>query len=139
MLKSGIESVTAETLQKLVPVFAERSKTLPDFITQSHFLFVDELSYDEKAVAKFLKPEIKPVLQEFTDKLEDLSVWDKEVIHQVIVDVAAQFELKMGKLAQPVRVCVTGSTVSPSLDLTLKLLGKEKALQRLNSVLQSKF
>jgi glutamyl-tRNA synthetase len=128
-------TVTKDQLIKVLPAFVERCKTLPEFVNQSYFLFNDAVIYDEAAVMKFLVPEIKPFLQAFYSGLQILGVWDKEAIHQVIVDVAARFGLKMGNLAQPVRVCVTGCTVSPSLDLTLVMLGRDKALQRLSYAL----
>ncbi|MCH9744799.1 MAG: glutamate--tRNA ligase, partial [Gammaproteobacteria bacterium] len=60
-----------------------------------------------------------------------LEGWEKQALHQVIIDVAEQFELKLGKLAQPIRVAMTSSTVSPPIDITLQLIGRERVLARL--------
>jgi glutamyl-tRNA synthetase len=133
-VESGVD-VTKDKLMGVLPAFVERCKTLPDFVNQTHFLFTNAVNYDATAVVKFLVPEIKPALQEFYNRLQELVNWDKEGVHQVIIAVAAQFALKMGSFAQPVRVCVTGCTVSPSLDLTLVMLGREKVLQRLDFAL----
>ncbi len=69
------------------------------------------------------------------DGLINLKEWDKESIHQVITAVSEKLELKLGKIAQPVRVAVSGSTVSPPIDITLVLLGRERTIERLDAAL----
>jgi glutamyl-tRNA synthetase len=57
-------------------------------------------------------------------------------VHQVLVDTAEKHELKLGKLAQPLRVAVTGGAVSPPLDVTLALIGRERVLSRLQHAIE---
>ena len=64
-----------------------------------------------------------------------LDEWQKEAIHAVIMSVAEAFELKIGKIGQPLRVAVTGTGISPSIDVTLALIGKDKTLKRMDKAL----
>ena len=128
-VSTGPDPLAVIALQKA------RAKTLSEMAGLSVFFYVDQLTYDEKAQAKHLKPEGKPVLQALHDQLAALGDWQAEAIHAVVHQVAEQFELKLGKVAQPLRVAVTGGTVSPPIDQTLFLLGKDKVLARLNHCL----
>ena len=122
-------------LTEIIVAQAERCKTLVEMAQKSQYFYQDDIAYDEKAAEKNLTPDILPALQVLANRLEQLNQWSKEAIHQVIMQTAEQFELKLGKLAQPVRVAITGNTVSPSLDITLALLGKERSLQRLQKAI----
>ena len=81
---------------------------------------------------KHLTPEIKPLLIAAKNHFEKLSEWTKESLHQAIMEIVQEQGVKMGQLAQPLRVAVTGSTISPSIDSTLQWIGKEKVLVRLD-------
>ncbi|MFU8798217.1 MAG: glutamate--tRNA ligase, partial [Gammaproteobacteria bacterium] len=74
--------------------------------------------------------------QSFRQQLAELADWTAEAIHQILISTAEQHGLGLGKLAQPVRIAVTGGTVSPPIDGTLKLLGREKVLTRLDRAIQ---
>jgi glutamyl-tRNA synthetase len=76
---------------------------------------------------------VMPALAQIRDGLK-VCEWNKEAIHQVIVDTAEKLDMKLGKIAQPVRVAVTGDTVSPSIDITLQLLGRDEVVQRLTAI-----
>ena len=65
------------------------------------------------------------------DRLLALASWEKAAIHAVLIETAEANQLKLGKLAQPIRLLVTGGTVSPPIDLTLELIGKERVIARL--------
>jgi glutamyl-tRNA synthetase len=65
------------------------------------------------------------------DQFENVSIWDGEQLHQIVLNVAEAMDLKLGKVAQPLRVAVCGSGVSPAIDITLSLLGREKTLARI--------
>ncbi len=69
------------------------------------------------------------------EKFEDLSDWTKEPLHQVVLDCAERLELKLGKVAQPLRVALSGTSVSPAIDATLFLLGKEKSLKNIKKAI----
>lgn len=110
----------------------ERNKTLVDMARSSAFFYREFAAYDEKAAQKQLTPASGLLLQDLRDGLSALPVWEKQAIHQVIEDLAKEAEVKMGAVAQPLRVAVSGTTVSPPIDVTLSLLGKNKTLQRID-------
>lgn len=134
MDKLGIDTTCGPSLTELVKVQAERSKTLKEMAEKSR-LFYTDIHYNEDAVAKNLSSDIQPALTEITEALSTLSSWTKETIHEVLLKTAERLGFKLGKIAQPLRVAVTGDTVSPSIDATLYLLGREKVLTRLKQAL----
>ncbi len=109
----------------------ERAKTLKEMAQSSLFFFQDVTSYDEKAAKKNLTLDARPVLFVAQTRLADLSEWRAENIHSVIEQVAAEHGLAMGKVAQPIRVAVSGTAVSPPIDGTLEILGREVTLMRI--------
>ena len=69
------------------------------------------------------------------EQLATLDEWDGEKLHQVVVDVAESLSLKMGKVAQPLRVAIVGRAASPGIDVTLQLVGREACLRRIDMAL----
>jgi glutamyl-tRNA synthetase len=119
-------------LERLVDLLRERSKTLVEMARQARFLICDEITYDEKAARKHMKPAIRPVLGDLHDALAGLDEWSEASIEAVFDRVrAAHDDLAMGKIAQPVRVAVTGSAVSPGIFETLAALGQERSVSRI--------
>ena len=109
----------------------ERNKTLLDMAHSSLFFYRDFEEYDEKAAQKNLTGDALQGLQALMSHLEALRPWVRESIHDVIVATAEALGVKMGAIAQPLRVAVSGTSVSPPIDLTLEILGKEKTIERL--------
>jgi glutamyl-tRNA synthetase len=109
----------------------ERAKTLREMAENSTFFFRDVTAYDEKAAAKNLNAETAPILVAVTDRLAALPEWRAPDIHTAIMAVASEKAIGLGKVAQPVRVAVSGGTVSPPIDVTLEILGRETTLERL--------
>jgi glutamyl-tRNA synthetase len=134
MQQLGIDITNGPALTDIVTAQCERAKTLREMAEKSRFFYAD-VQYNEDAITKFLTPDIFPALKAIRDELAKLSDWNKEVLHQVIANVVEQLSLKLGKVAQPIRIAVTGDTVSPSIDVTLFLLGREKSLARLDAIL----
>ncbi len=128
----GVDCELGPALEEVVAAQAERSKTLIEMAERSVYFFQEVTEYDPKAARKNLTAEVLPALQEVREQFAALANWEKEPIHEVIVNTAVKYDMKLGKLAQPVRVAVTGNTVSPPIDLTLSLLGREIVLQRLD-------
>lgn len=122
------------TLIDLVVALRERSETLREMAVKSRCFYEDFKQYQEEA-KQHLVPEILPFIQEIRKHLETLEPWTDENLHQVIENIATQFNLKLGKVAQPLRVIVTGTTVSPPLNTTLRLIGKQRTLQRIDDAL----
>jgi len=124
-----------EGLSSLVDLLRERSKTLREMADQARFLVCDDISYDEKAARKHLKPAAAPVLQNLREALGGLEAWSVGEVEAAFDGVGERLELKMGKMAQPVRVAVTGGAVSPGIFETLVALGRERSLQRIDDAL----
>jgi glutamyl-tRNA synthetase len=128
----GIDPAAGPDPVEVVKAQRERSKTLVDMAKSSVFFYRDFDSYDEKAALKNLTFDTSLLLQDLRESLDALPVWDKETIHAAIESVARDAEVKMGAVAQPLRVAVSGTSVSPPIDVTLCLLGKQKTLARID-------
>lgn len=123
-------------LTETVKIQAERAKTLKEMAEKSRFFYEDVKDYDHEAATKNLTPDVLPILQQVRDALQNLSGWNAQAIHNLIKQIAETSGLKLGKIAQPIRVAVTGNTISPPIDVTLALLGKEKVIARLDKAIQ---
>jgi glutamyl-tRNA synthetase len=113
----------------------ERAKTLKEMAENSTFFFRDLQGYDEKAAKKNLTAEAVRPLTAVLEKLGALSEWRAGAIHDAVNQVAAQLELGLGKVAQPIRVAMSGTAVSPPIDVTLEVFGRETTLARLRRAL----
>ncbi len=130
--------IDPDVLSNLVPIIEslqERAKTLAEMADLGLFFFRDPASFEEKAAGKHLKPAVETPLQQVRERLQDLEEWRSESIKAVLQAVVDEHGLKLGKIAQPVRVAVAGTAVSPPIDVTLALLGKETTLRRLDRAL----
>ncbi|VEB38267.1 glutamate--tRNA ligase [Legionella cherrii] len=134
--QSGIDLTKGPKLTDLVAIQAERCKTLAEMCQMSLYFFTDSIEYDEAAVKKHLRPVILEPLTALYERLQTVETWEKDHLQECINDISAQFDINMGKIAQPLRVAVTGSGMSPSIDMTLTLLGREKVLTRLKNALE---
>ncbi len=121
-----------ERLEKIVLSQREKSHTLAEMAEMSRYFFAGP-EMEQKSADKFLTAEIKPVLVRLTALIEAIpdSDFGHAELEKVFHAVMEETGLKMGKVAQPVRVAVTGGTVSPGIYETLDILGKEESLSRL--------
>ncbi|MEE9142292.1 MAG: glutamate--tRNA ligase [Gammaproteobacteria bacterium] len=131
----GIETENGPDLEGVVEAQRERAKTMAEMAQASQFFYSDFDRYEEKAAAKNLKPATAAGLEAVRDTLGDLESWDAAAIHTGIERVAESLDLKFGKVAQPVRVAVAGGPISPPIDITLELLGRDKTVERLDRAL----
>jgi glutamyl-tRNA synthetase len=131
----GIESQDQALLEGIVVAQRERAKTLKEMAENSRFFFVDAVTLDAKAVDKHLTADARGVLGELRARLAALTDWQAPAIHGVLESLAQEKALGLGKIAQPLRVAVSGGTVSPPIDATLALLGRTNTLARLDRVL----
>lgn len=136
MQQLGIDIAAGPPLPEMVKALAERAKTLREMAEKSRSFYLQEAVYNSDAVATHLTAEVKPALAAILAELKNVKDWNKESIHAVIAATAEKLQLKLGKIAQPLRVAVTGDTVSPSIDITLQLLGRERVIQRMEKILQ---
>lgn len=131
--QAGINIDDVEYATSVLGLIQERCKTLIDVVQQSQYFFRDVSSYDEVQVRKHVKPVSPDLLIALIEKLQNLDEWQAESIHAQVQSVVDEFEVGFAKVAQPVRIAVTGSTISPSIDQTLFLLGRDRAVGRLQS------
>ncbi|MEN6439398.1 MAG: glutamate--tRNA ligase [Syntrophobacter sp.] len=112
-----------------------RSRTLVEMADAMRFYMVDEVVYDEAASAKFLGADMRNAFDRLTAELESLESFNEEGLEAVFKKVTGELGMKLGKIAQPVRVALTGATVSPGLFEIIGVLGKETVLTRLRRAL----
>jgi glutamyl-tRNA synthetase len=136
MGERGIDPTTGPALADVVKAQRERCKTLVDMAAESEYFYKEFDGYDEKASKKNFKPGVDAVLQYLAEQFGAVGDWEAAGLHQVVLDSAEQMQLNLGKVAQPLRVAVCGSGVSPAIDITLALMGKEKTLQRIERAIQ---
>ncbi len=123
-------------LEKMVATLRERAKTLAELVESAHYYLTDDISLDEKAAKKFLTPEAGEPLKSLIGRLSTLNDFDEAGIEREFTATLQEQGIPMGKLAQPVRVALTGSTMSPGIHDVIAVLGKERTLKRLQSALQ---
>jgi glutamyl-tRNA synthetase len=132
---SGIVLGAGDAIEDVVDAQRSRAKTLVEVAEKSRPFFGESVALDAAAAKKHLRPVVEAPLRELRENLETVTLWDVENLQVVIEEVAAAHELKLGKIAQPLRVAVTGSTASPSIYTTLELIGREQCLKRLEQAL----
>jgi glutamyl-tRNA synthetase len=129
----GLDSDDQPLLEGVVLAQRERAKTMKEMAQNSRFFFTRDIELDPKAAAKYLTATVVPALVEVRKHLAALSEWSAPSIHGALNALAAHLGVGLGKIAQPMRVAVTGSSVSPPIDATLALLGRERTLARLDA------
>jgi glutamyl-tRNA synthetase len=132
----GLDTENQELLEGVILSQRERAKTMKEMAQNSRFFFVETVELDPKSVAKHLTPAAIPVLVAVRERLAALGDWSPAAINAVLNALAAEMQTGLGKIAQPIRVAVTGTAVSPPIDITLSLLGRERTLARIDAALQ---
>ena len=127
------EQASDPRLPAIIKTLRERSRSLKELAEKSSFYFTPdaELVYDDDAVKKHLKASMGPVLHDLVARLEALPDWDEASLEASVTALLEARELKLSKLAQPIRVSLTGQGVGPGLYETLAALGRDSALARL--------
>ena len=132
----GIQAEDSALLEGVIVAQRERAKTFKEMAQNSRFFFGESIERDPKAVEKHLTAEQAPLLTELSKRLAALADWSAPAIHDVLNQLATERGLGLGKIAQPLRVALTGGTVSPPIDATVALLGRERTLVRLGSAIR---
>ncbi|SFR41874.1 glutamyl-tRNA synthetase [Pseudidiomarina maritima] len=127
----AIDVSKGPALEKLIPLMADRVKTLKEMAEQSRYFYEEYEAFDEAAAKKHLRPVAREALEAVQDRLASLETWDAASIQAAIQQTADDLEVGMGKVGMPLRVAVTGSGNSPSLDVTLELLSQEQVVGRI--------
>jgi glutamyl-tRNA synthetase len=132
----GVAVTDDRALIAVAKVQQERAKTLREMAQNSVYFFRDFTSYDEKAAKKNLTAESVAPLRTVRDKLSALDEWTAAGVHEAVNQTATELSVGMGKVAQPIRVAVTGTAVSPPIDVTLEALGRATTLRRLDDAMR---
>jgi len=131
----GADSSDQQMLEGVILAQRERAKTMKEMAVNSRFFFVEDIELDLKAAAKHLGGDAPATLAKVRARLGSLSEWNAASVHAALEQLAAELGGGLGKIAQPLRVAVSGSAVSPPIDATLALLGRERTLARVDAAL----
>jgi glutamyl-tRNA synthetase len=131
----GVGAPDARLLEGVVNAQRERARTLKEMALNSLFFFRDFDVFDDKAARKHLTAESAPLLRAMADGFGALEQWNAEAIHEVVNAVAQGQNLALGKVAQPLRVALTGGAISPPIDMTVALLGPDTVRTRIERAL----
>ncbi len=134
--KAGLNPENGPPLADLVSVQADRVKTLREMTDISRSYYEDFDEFDTGAAKKHLRPVAEAPLRAIGNRLADLAVWEPGRLDAAVRMAAEELEVGMGKIAQPLRVALTGTAVSPSIDKTLWLTGRERTLTRIRRALE---
>lgn len=132
----GCLAEKGDFLNSVIKTLNTRSKTLIDMADGALFYFQEEVLYEEKAAKKFLKPASIEALKQLIDQLEPLESFNENSLENAFKKVMETTGLKLGKIAQPVRVALTGKTVSPGIFEIIEVLGKKRVISRLQNAVQ---
>jgi glutamyl-tRNA synthetase len=132
----GIDPAKGPDPVEIVKAQRERNKTLVDMASSSAFFYREFDQYDEKAASKNLTTEAARCLEALQIRLDELAHWERSSLHQAIAQTAEALGVKMGLVAQPLRVAVSGTAVSPPIDLTLEILGRDTTRARIQRALK---
>lgn len=132
MQQLAIDTSKGPLLEDLIPLQAERTKTLREMAEKSRYFYEPVVLTEE--MASHVTAENAKALIDCYERLSLLSDLTKENVHELLMTIAAQHNLKLGKLAQPLRVALTGGTISPPIDMTIVLLGRDVVLSRLEEL-----
>ena len=131
LVARGIQVEGGPDLEGVVSTLVERSKTLAEMADSAIFYFEENVVYEEAAAKKFLNAESAAILHHITKQLKALTTFGEKELEGAFKSVMEQTGLKLGKVAQPVRVALTGKTASPGIFEILHVLGKERTVGRL--------
>jgi len=134
--KKEINAKKGPYIEKVIDTLKPRSKTLIEMADKSMFYYLDNISYDEKAARKFLKPAALEPLSILQDQLTLLDPFTEKGLEEAFKHVMETLGLKLGKIAQPVRVALTGESASPGIFEIIEILGKEKVMDRIRKAIE---
>lgn len=135
MPDAAAAAAAGPSLESVVAAQRERARTLVEMAEQSAFYFSEPDGFEEGAAKKHLRPIVAEPLQRLRDRLSQLDPWTAEAIHEAVTQAAEEEGLKLGKLAQPLRVAVSGRAATPPIDVTLALVGKDRTVERMTRAL----
>jgi glutamyl-tRNA synthetase len=134
--EAGLDPANGPDPALVAEGFHERAETMLQMAANARYCYEDFSAVEPSAAKKHLRPVILEPLKAVRVKLAKLPEWTKEALATGVQATAESFEINMGKLGQPIRVAVTGGNVSPPIDVTLFLVGRERSLKRLDHAIE---
>ena len=131
------QTLDKEWLSKAIDTQKERSRTLIELANSLRYYISEDVEYNEKAKIKFLNEKSLPYLIELKDSIVSISDFSALEIEKVFTSIIEKHGIKLGNLAQPVRVAMTGKTESPGIFEVIEIAGKEKTLKRLEKAIKT--
>ncbi|WMY96211.1 MAG: glutamate--tRNA ligase [Arsenophonus sp.] len=135
MEKQGLNIQSGPTLENLIKLLGKKSKTLKEIAVSSHYFYQDFDFYEIEAAKQYLCTSAILPLKTVKEKLEKINIWKKENIQDIIKISAKILEVSTKKICMPLRVALTGGICSPSIDVTLYTIGKNRVLKRIDNAL----
>jgi len=132
----GLDTGDGPPLESTVEALRERSQTMLEMAERAHCFYEEYEAFDEKSAKAHLRPVARDALMALRDALAGLTEWTEEATEAAVGSVAETLDLKLGKVAQPLRVALTGRSASPGIGTTLSLVGRERALARIDRALE---
>jgi glutamyl-tRNA synthetase len=129
--RQGLDAANGPPLELTIEALRERSQTMAEMAERAHCYYEEFEAFDEKAAQQHLKPAAQEVLAALRDALAGVGEWSEPALEQAVNGVAERLGLKLGKVAQPLRIAITGQAASPGIGTTLVLVGRERTLNRL--------
>jgi glutamyl-tRNA synthetase len=129
--QAGLDPANGPDPARVADGFRERAETLVQMAESCRYCYEDFEDIDAAAAKKHLRPVILEPFRDVTARFAALATWTEAGLSEAIESCAADYGIRMGKLGQPLRVAVTGGSVSPPIDVTLALVGRERTLARL--------
>jgi glutamyl-tRNA synthetase len=136
MDNQNIDTTNGPALTEIIAALSEKVKTLVELASSSRYFYEEYEAFDATAAKKHLRPVAKEALALVQTKLAACEDWSDETLHSIIQATADELEVGMGKVGMPLRVAITGAGQSPSLDITLRLIGKERSVARISRALE---
>jgi len=133
---AGLDPNNGPSPGAVADVFRERARTLVDMAESARYCYEEFDEIDANAAKKHLRPVVLEPLQSARDAFSSLDSWEPHTIDESIHKVAESYEINLGKLGQPLRVAVTGGSVSPPIDTTIWLVGKDRVIARLDRAIE---
>ena len=131
----GIDVSSGPPVDDVVSALRERAQTLDEMADKSEYFFSEFEDYDTKAAQKHLRPVARDMLADIRSRLSVVEPWSAELIHAQVMATVEDYDAKLGKLAQPLRVAVSGTAATPPIDETLLLVGKARTVDRIDRAL----
>ncbi len=131
----GLDATNGPPLELAVEALRERSQTILEMAEQAHCYYEEYEEFDAKSAKAHLRPVARALLVAVRDALARLLDWSEEATQRAVEQVAEEAGVKLGKVAQPLRVALTGRAASPGIGTTLVLVGKARTLERIDRAL----